>query len=1517
MADAPFYSYEPSRTYRRRQARQFEVEARLAAYNDITRRQIRASGGDPDLVNFRPTMFDRQPITGRDVDDVIKAPHEEKKGGGWGILGKVAGAVDDAAATVFGGEVREPWDVLRRVKQVMDAENRYISAPIASKLYETVSGQDYEDAPGWLRMAMETLASPTTYVGGALGGTGKVANLLGRGAMSKRAYAALVGGQIVGGGVGATLDEELGTGGVLGIAGSLVGGGLSARMAAKRMGGPRAAITEGDDLELRPGEESRPPVGEGFFNREPLPGQKGMFGEEVDDSGAIKMPAPQMGSQRPEFRGEQGGIEPSLFGAEENASLGGDSPAPDLRESLTAQQQTISGLQANVDSLTAAGAPRRDIDEARRLLNEAKREKARLEEAIGAEKRAPVTNLEEPAPTATQALTSQGAPLAAAGGPTPPPSTTAAASAASDATPPGGEGVSDAALRRLVGGKKAEPGLTTGDAAMNKVRRVTGLGVEEHEIATPIMREREDMKHKSSTLATRLSAIAGKRVRETFEVDGAGRITNIDLDPAVRAGGLPNKPTIQDLAARLPLYDQYLNDGQRKVLTELRTEMAFYSDALVEQGVEFGSRADVMEGGFYLPRGAYEGPGSVPMKKVGTGTGLAGSKKGFQKEAEFGSMVEGIESGGLFEPFEDAIKGYAEDAAEQAIDSYTAKLFKGLTDESGELIGRGAASRVPQNLRKRVDSLRARISSARETAKRREVVAAQAAKEFERIERSAKGATGRASASEARRSALDAAFTPEDLNEARQAVTASVSEGRTLAREIGENVERLRQAKGALGKEDKAILGQVAKLNAELDRADAMTGNVQTKRMDGGEGSLAFADNKPGQRQYADALKSADRISRQVDALSDHAERMAARVDSLAERGEILGDLDDASREGFVTARRTERELLKQDRQLAAAKREIRILQLEERRAERMATSAGSRASRADEGVEASTARQAELQAELDGIADEWQAALVKSRQVPEGQSAIGFTGLQGTTFPVALANAANKYLRSENQPPGVVRQVNNLLRGIGATGDASFIGIQGLLTAGSEPGATAKAWATAAQSLRDPDALAKFIELFDARAVKNGTPNSREWLKAGLQLGGSVTEHAIATRAATDTGVVGAIGRIESVPGVKQSNRAFGVFGDSDRLGAAEAIQRAHPDWPLDEVAQGVNLLTGWTKGKFLGDAGEYVQFAPRFFQSQLEMLARGLNPMDRSPTAQIARKALMRLVAVGSSVTVGMNQALGNETVLDPRDPNFMRIRVGGEDVSLFGTWDSLLKATIRLSEGDPGYMARSKASPLLSKSWDLMTGRSYDGPSLDISNLGATNDERLANFAIGFLPFGMQNTLVNAASGEVGLGDALGFAGVKSSPLTKADRVDQLARSAYGKGWDELSVSQLLKLSQQYPDQISMSMARQARAVKRTLEPYFAAEDQVWDKIQDRPEFAGYDTLDAFIDAKAESLRKAGVPEGQVAARLQQLPIVKQVQRAVSEIRRRYRMSDPEIDAALVDWYGAAPLQRQRAA
>lgn len=79
-----------------------------------------------------------------------------------------------------------------------------------------------------------------------------------------------------------------------------------------------------------------------------------------------------------------------------------------------------------------------------------------------------------------------------------------------------------------------------------------------------------------------------------------------------------------------------------------------------------------------------------------------------------------------------------------------------------------------------------------------------------------------------------------------------------------------------------------------------------------------------------------------------------------------------------------------------------------------------------------------------------------------------------------------------------------------------------------------------------------------------------------------------------------------------------------------------------------------------------------------------------------------------------------------------------------------------------------------------------------------------------------------------------------------------------------------------------------------------------------MKDNPAFSGFETLDEYIEAKAESLRKSGVPEHEIGRRIQQVQAVQAFESAVRKLKLRYRAAHPDVDDVLVRWYGAAPVR-----
>jgi hypothetical protein len=369
----------------------------------------------------------------------------------------------------------------------------------------------------------------------------------------------------------------------------------------------------------------------------------------------------------------------------------------------------------------------------------------------------------------------------------------------------------------------------------------------------------------------------------------------------------------------------------------------------------------------------------------------------------------------------------------------------------------------------------------------------------------------------------------------------------------------------------------------------------------------------------------------------------------------------------------------------------------------------------------------------------EWKAALKRARTTPREQGIIGIPGLEGTTFPDEVASAANRFISA---PPKGAKKVtegflngieafNNLYRGMRATMDLSAPGIQGWLGLASDPVGYVRAMNLMFHSLGDPRVLGRFIDDFDTTAGQAGRLGSDIWARAGLRMGGADTEFMLGR------GVTAGLGR---VPGIKQANRAFGFFGDSQRLSWADelleealrggkTLQQLTASGDVERIARTVNNMTGWAEGKAFGSVGDLLLFAPRFLQSRLNTLAKGaagLRP-GAGLEQRIARRSLLRMFGSMTLTTVALNELLGNDTDFAPflddnlqptftptsrKNPNFMRVRWQGRDWSLFGTWDSILGAIVSTAGGRPDLAARSMGSGALQNTWNLVTERTFMG-------------------------------------------------------------------------------------------------------------------------------------------------------------------------------------------------------------
>lgn len=437
----------------------------------------------------------------------------------------------------------------------------------------------------------------------------------------------------------------------------------------------------------------------------------------------------------------------------------------------------------------------------------------------------------------------------------------------------------------------------------------------------------------------------------------------------------------------------------------------------------------------------------------------------------------------------------------------------------------------------------------------------------------------------------------------------------------------------------------------------------------------------------------------------------------------------------------------------------------------------------------------------------------------------------QGKYYPQDIGEQLNRYNQSVS-PTGITKSVidiNNTVRPIMATLDASFMGVQGLVALLSNPMAYLQAMKTLVtngygdyeNTIRDSGRLASMLNSGVHWAARND---------AGEYLFPSAMSK------------LPVVGRLAS-----NSNTWFTQFGNVLR---SELFNSVNWEGMTAEkqlgLARTVNLMTGFSPSNPT-NLESAATFAPRFFRSQMGLIADAVTKHDMSGMG--AARALSTMIASGTALTYGLNEALGQKTDFNPESPNFLRVRVGGQDVAIFGTWDTLARAlTKSVQSGNPlsgaEYLARAKASPVMSKVYDLISGSTLQGNQL---KWGSPGDILMsaAEEAKTILPISASQIAGDVAKDPSQLGNPsfvggqiLQFMGTKSTPLSPSENMaikrDQLAQSQFGKSsWDQLEPFQQQQLhNNNGVDLPAKSDIAKAFAFHRDINTQFQAQQEKLD-------------------------------------------------------------------------------------
>jgi len=419
-----------------------------------------------------------------------------------------------------------------------------------------------------------------------------------------------------------------------------------------------------------------------------------------------------------------------------------------------------------------------------------------------------------------------------------------------------------------------------------------------------------------------------------------------------------------------------------------------------------------------------------------------------------------------------------------------------------------------------------------------------------------------------------------------------------------------------------------------------------------------------------------------------------------------------------------------------------------------------------------------------------------------------------------------------------------NLRRTIGATLDDSGVSIQGKGMQFSNPREFYSAWKAHLQSLvgkpgrkgkrLQREAMADNVRDFDKDSQAMGAPSSHEIIdRMGIRHGGVDTEVTLRAE--------GAAGQIGKLPLLRRANEAFGAFGDMLRLHTArgeimeymrlsgKTFDELVADGTARKIGNGVNGITGWTPNGVFGLFGDMLLFAPRFFRARIETLHRATKGMDvdfmidalpfdrqirrnlninhgirNSIDADqlIARRAVMKLVSMGTLITVAANEALGQETDFQlmkngRMNPNFMSVRLtkigAPRDWNIFGPYKSMA-ALLLASAGGAGEKDLGKAtdawlnlsSPIVGDIAEFISFK-----SIGESRFGETLPEYMANSHIPFSLQEVPNIIKESATGNPkdAFGGALSIGletiGEQSSALSRSDILQDRVTGLFREG------------------------------------------------------------------------------------------------------------------------------------
>ncbi len=585
------------------------------------------------------------------------------------------------------------------------------------------------------------------------------------------------------------------------------------------------------------------------------------------------------------------------------------------------------------------------------------------------------------------------------------------------------------------------------------------------------------------------------------------------------------------------------------------------------------------------------------------------------------------------------------------------------------------------------------------------------------------------------------------------------------------------------------------------------------------EGQLAvknmFKYMKQMVKEYSYLMKEAEKAVNELDDINrsvdkNQLEKAFTSLDITAKNAAIKRKVTEAlmqarHREGFLVTRRM-----------------VNLSNKSERMANKVSEKIENRLTEYDESLEA--AKQKKYTAERESVAAEnlYQNEVRRYNGLQSLSDLGGVSSSLDTTVRT-LPSVQRQFAATPSlQPPQPLfgsagenwTKINGEMRAASATLDMSATTIQGLFAMGTHPVEAAKAWWLVTSSwLGNPAAKLAWYE-----------ENREEWLKMmrrGLALvdpqgneeyllqKNTPLQQALGKltdRTATTKWIASTLGT-----GRDLSNLHFAETGNIFRFLMAKKLEQgnfiqkmvAQADGkPIPKMSEDqwrkqisvINNATGMAQDYRPSSISQVALFAPRFFRSQLRMVRDAAFRSDEA--GDLARKYMLTTMMSAVALTTVLNEVRDETTEynlwsVNERtgeayfNTNALKIKnVGGRDISMLGVYDSLMglivSGMVQGPEAAVTRTLRSKASPLIGRTWDVISGQDFAGNQVIVEPVKdpiQTIETAARMAANSYTPFFIGDVAEDIAKGTAGAQSpfvmAGAFLGMKASPMTPNER------------------------------------------------------------------------------------------------------------------------------------------------